>query len=133
MAPSEPSHAPHQPTPVATSPAAQDTSAASNGSQEISGFEIMPASGRSLKPTSVMTAASRMPATALPTPRLMPDKHLSKKSLKSKSMANEHIDLAKIYLSMGDPGTAQMVLQQVIEEGTEAEKSIASHLMQQMV
>jgi FimV-like protein len=51
---------------------------------------------------------------------------------KTKSAADSHIDLAKIYLSMGDPTTAQMVLQQVLAHGTEAERAQAEKLMQEM-
>lgn len=74
----------------------------------------------------------RKPATALPTPKLAQGNSRARKMRKTKSAADSHIDLAKIYLSMGDPTTAQMVLQQVLAHGTEAERAQAEKLMQEM-
>ena len=79
-----------------------------------------------------ITSASKACATALPTPglRMPAQRHMPDDREKSAGKAN--IDLAKIYLSMGDPSTAQMVLQEVIQEGSESEKAIAQQLLKQM-
>jgi FimV-like protein len=80
-----------------------------------------------------MTVVARTPATALPTPGLASVPGRSKKAGKAKSLGDSNIDLAKIYMSMGDPTTAQMLLQQVMEQGSAAEKAQAEQLMQEMV
>jgi FimV-like protein len=90
------------------------------------------------RPTSAVAVAAasvvtRTPATALPTPGLVSVSGRSKKAGKTKSLGDSNIDLAKIYMSMGDPTTAQMLLQQVMAQGTEAEKAQAEQLMQEMV
>lgn len=84
-------------------------------------------------PVAAVTVVARTPATALPTPGLASGAGRTRKAGKTKSAGDSNIDLAKIYLSMGDPTTAQMVLQQVMEQGTEAEKAQAEQLMQEMV
>ena len=81
----------------------------------------------------VQLAVSRPSATALPTPGLLASRGRPIKRQQIKSAGNANIDLAKIYLSMGEPSTAQMVLQQVMEEGTEAERAAARQLLQEMV
>ena len=83
-------------------------------------------------PVDAVTVVARTPATALPTPGRGRGA-ARRKAGKTKSAGDSNIDLAKIYLSMGDPTTAQMVLQQVMEQGTEAEKAQAEQLMQEMV
>ncbi len=80
-----------------------------------------------------ITSASRPPSTALPTPGLLASRGRPIKRQQIKSAGNANIDLAKIYLSMGDPSTAQMVLQQVMEEGTEVERTAARQLLQEMI
>ena len=95
-------------------------------------LEIDPTPMPSVNPISSMALASRPHTTALPTPRRSNTfGHLSRPR-KAKSAGDSNIDLAKIYLSMGDPTTAQMVLRQVLEEGSDAEKAIAEQLMQEM-
>lgn len=84
----------------------------------------------SVAPVAVV---ARTPATALPTPGLVSVSGRTKKAGKTKSLGDSNIDLAKIYMSMGDPTTAQLLLQQVMEQGTAAEKAQAEQLMQEMV
>lgn len=79
-----------------------------------------------------MTPVTKASATALPTPGLTVPAQPSLPSDEGKSAGQAHIDLAKIYLSMGDPSTARMVLQEVIQEGSASEKSMAQQLIQQM-
>lgn len=80
-----------------------------------------------------VTLVTRTPATALPTPGLASVSVRPNKTIKTKSLGNSNIDLAKIYMSMGDPTTAQLLLQQVMEQGTATERAQAELLMQEMV
>jgi FimV-like protein len=91
---------------------------------------VMPAPALHAQATSSVMV--RKPASALPTPGLAHASVHSRKTGQTKSAAHANIDLAKIYLSMGDPSTAQMLLQQVIEQGNEAEKTTASQLLKNM-
>ena len=95
-------------------------------------LEIDPTPTPAVNPISSMALASRPHTTALPTPRRSNAFGHFSKPRKAKSAGDSNIDLAKIYLSMGDPTTAQMVLRQVLEEGSDAEKAIAEQLMQEM-
>lgn len=96
-------------------------------------FEAIEVTAPPANNVASVTVVSRTPATALPTPRraVIPG-HITK-ARKTKSTGNANIALAKIYLSMGDPTTAQMVLQQVLEQGSEEEKVMAEQLIQEMV
>lgn len=83
-------------------------------------------------PVATVTVLPRTPATALPTPRLPSSQGRTKapKKIKPKSAGDSNIDLAKIYLSMGDPATAHTVLQQVMTHGSDAEKALAKQMME---
>jgi FimV-like protein len=70
----------------------------------------------------------RAPATALPTPGFQAF-GAPRKVKKAKSAETEKIDLAKIYLSMGDPATARLLLEQAFDSGTDTEKASAQELM----
>jgi FimV-like protein len=94
--------------------------------------DVMPVAAPPPNPVTSMAVVARTPATALPTPGFAQVSGRQRKPGKTKSAGDSNIDLAKIYLSMGDPATAQMVLQQVMEQGTEAEKAVAEQLMQEM-
>lgn len=118
-APLSPSPAPatwatEPPLPVSTCAAQTDLAPAASG------------------PVARMTPVTKASATALPTPGLTVPAQPSLPSDEGKSAGQAHIDLAKIYLSMGDPSTARMVLQEVIQEGSASEKSMAQQLIQQM-
>lgn len=71
-------------------------------------------------------------AAALPTPGLMAHHHRATQHDMAKSAGHANIDLARIYISMGDPATAHRVLQQVMQEGAEDEKALALHMLQEM-
>lgn len=83
--------------------------------------------------SATVSAVSRVSAAALPTPGLATGQPRGRKTGTAKSAGSANIDLAKIYLSMGDPSTAQMVLQQVMEQGTDIEKAAAEQLLQGIV
>ena len=83
--------------------------------------------------STTVSAVSRVSAAALPTPGLATGQPRGRKTGTAKSAGSANIDLAKIYLSMGDPSTAQMVLQQVMEQGTDLEKAAAEQLLQGIV
>ena len=102
-------------------------------SMEVADLALEPEASAPINPVASVTIVARPPATALPTPGLSANKGRATKAQKTKSAGNANIDLAKIYLSMGDPATAQMVLQEVMQQGTEAEKTLAEQLMQEMV
>jgi FimV-like protein len=74
-------------------------------------------------------AVTRASASALPTPGFDNRSGRNKKTGHTKSAGNANIDLAKIYLSMGDPSTALMMLRQVAEQGSDAEKAAAKQLI----
>jgi FimV-like protein len=99
---------------------------------EVAELALVPATSAPINPVASVTIVARPPATALPTPGLSANKGRATKAHQTKSAGNANIDLAKIYLSMGDPATAQMVLQEVMQQGTEAEKTIAEQLMHEM-
>ncbi len=90
---------------------------------------VMTAPVRHAQGSSVI---ARKPASSLPTPGLAHGIGRSRKTSQTKSAAHANIDLAKIYLSMGDPSTAQKLLQQVMEQGNEAEKDTATQLLNEM-
>jgi len=74
------------------------------------------------------TSSPRGSATLSTFDNLYPNNRLTKNH-SEKTRGQTNIDLAKIYLSMGDPSTAQMLLSEVIAQGDEDEKKIANQLL----
>lgn len=66
-------------------------------------------------------------------PTLVVDSARKTRASQPRSVAEDRINLAKIYLSMGDAVTAKTVLDQVIAEGAEPETTQALQLIKEMV
>lgn len=81
-----------------------------------------------VEPANSVGMGLRTPATALPTPGLQTF-GTSRKVRKARSTETENIDLAKIYLSMGDPATARLLLEQAFDKGSDTEKALAHQLL----
>jgi FimV-like protein len=81
-----------------------------------------------VEPANSVGMGLRTPATALPTPGLQTF-GTSRKVRKARSTETENIDLAKIYLSMGDPATARLLLEQACDNGSDTEKALAHQLL----
>jgi FimV-like protein len=74
------------------------------------------------------------PVRPTPTrPTLVVDSARKMRGSQPRTVAEDRLNLAKIYLSMGDAATAKSVLDEVIAEGSEPETTQALKLMKEMV
>ncbi|WP_158272916.1 FimV/HubP family polar landmark protein [Limnohabitans sp. T6-5] len=76
-----------------------------------------------------------VPAPVRPTmrPTLVADSTRKQRATQPRTVAEDRINLAKIYISMGDAMTARSVLDEVIAQGSEPETAQALKLIQQLV